>query len=70
MLEDQESLLLPFIASADIKQSTGSMANAIRDALRLNTVEFQKQNTVEAAFKYLRTRIEECRHFRVADWKS
>jgi len=59
LLEDQESLPLPFIDSANIKQSPRSVANSIRDVLRLNTAEFQKQNTVEAAFKYLRTQIEE-----------
>jgi Zn-dependent peptidase ImmA (M78 family) len=58
LLEDEEALPLPFIASAKIKQGTESVASAIRETLHLNIEDFRRQDTVESAFKYLRSRIE------------
>jgi Zn-dependent peptidase ImmA (M78 family) len=58
LLEDEEALPLPFIASANIDQGAESVATAIRETLRLNIDEFRWQDSVEAAFKHLRSRIE------------
>ncbi|HRW66042.1 MAG TPA: XRE family transcriptional regulator [Candidatus Competibacter sp.] len=58
LLEDEEALSLPFVASANINQGAESVASAIRETLRLNIEEFRWQDSVEAAFKHLRSRIE------------
>jgi len=63
LLEDEEALALPFIASASINQGAESVASAIRETLRLNIEEFRRQDSVEAAFKHLRSRIEANRIF-------
>lgn len=58
LLEDEETLPLPFIASANINQGAESVATAIRETLRINIEEFRWQDSVESAFKHLRSRIE------------
>jgi transcriptional regulator with XRE-family HTH domain len=58
LLEDEEALPLPFIASANINQGAESVASAIRETLLLNIEEFRWQDSVESAFKHLRSRIE------------
>lgn len=58
VLEDEESPALPFIGSAAIEQGAESVASAIRTTLSLNIQTFRDQPTVDAAFKYLRGRIE------------
>jgi Zn-dependent peptidase ImmA (M78 family)/transcriptional regulator with XRE-family HTH domain len=58
LLEDEEALPLPFIASANINQGAESVASAIRETLLLNIDEFRWQDSVESAFKHLRSRIE------------
>lgn len=58
VLEESESPPLTFIGSASMDDSVGDLAGQIKDTLQFSLLEFRRRPTVDAAFAYLRERIE------------
>ncbi len=59
MLEDTESEPLGFIGSVTTEMPVGTVARRVGDSLKFSLHEFRGENTPDAAFAYLRTKIEE-----------
>ena len=58
LLEDAERTPVDFIGSASMNTPAGELAKRMADRLGFSLTEFRRQSTVEAAFNYLREKIE------------
>jgi hypothetical protein len=58
LLEDSEAERLPFIGSATIDTPVPELAHRIARQINFDLNKFRQQNTVEDAFSYLRSQIE------------
>jgi Zn-dependent peptidase ImmA (M78 family) len=58
LLEETEPHLVDFIASATMDDDTTALARRITERLQFSLPEFRQQATIEAAFTYLRQKIE------------
>lgn len=59
LLEDSDAEKLPFIGSATTDTPVPELAERIVEKIRFNLNEFRQQNTVEDAFAYLRSKVED-----------
>lgn len=59
LLEQTETKRINYVASVSMEIPSTELARRIRDTLGFSLADFRRQATVEAAFNYLRGRIEE-----------
>jgi len=59
LIEEDEALPLPFIGSASTQQSVSNIANVICQTLNFNLDEFREFESIDNAFKHLRSIAEE-----------
>ena len=58
LLEETEPRPIDFIGTASMNDATDSLANRISERLNFSLPDFRRQATIEAAFGYLREKIE------------
>lgn len=58
LVDAEEAVVLPFVASAHLNQPVDELCARLRQSLGFDLHQFRQGRTVEAAFQYLRDRVE------------
>ena len=58
LADEEEATPLPFIGSMSLENGVGEVLASIRQALQFDLTEFRAQESIEAAFSMLRTKVE------------